>query len=160
MAKRSAKRSPKYGAKCKAVDLAGCLNWPRRPGKDQWWQGLAARVREYPEGEQTSWGMPFGMAGGKGPRVILVAEGRPEVTVKIGRQADFLCILHEWHQLPGSIKSTDPEEGLAVAEYELTYSDGTSHIQPVRGRFEVAMVESPGPPWLAVRFNMKRPRTG
>ncbi|MFC1737085.1 CehA/McbA family metallohydrolase, partial [Candidatus Hydrogenedentota bacterium] len=59
-----------------------------------------------------------------------------------------------WAQIPSTLKKNDPTEGLVVAEYELTYSDGSKHVQPVRSRFEVALEESPGPAWLAVPFKM------
>jgi len=142
------------GAKFRAVNLAKHFNWPSQRVQGEWWRELAERVRTYPEGEQTSWGMPFRMGGGKARRVLLVAKGRPAVTVPIGAQADFLCVLHEWRQLPESLRQEDPTEGLVVGEYELTYSDGEVVAQPVRARFEVAMAESPGPPWLAVGFRM------
>jgi len=41
-----------------------------------------------------------------------------------------------------------------VAEYELAYTDGTTATLPVRARFEVNMIESPGPPWAAASFQM------
>ncbi|HUT77394.1 MAG TPA: CehA/McbA family metallohydrolase, partial [Polyangia bacterium] len=94
------------------------------------------------------------MAKGPGPRVILAANDTGQVTVPLSARADFICLLHEWKQLPETIRREDPAEGLVAAEYELTYCDGSTHVQPVRGRFEVAMAESPGPPWLALPFNM------
>jgi len=136
------------------VDLAAQSNWPRRVPRDPWWQDLAAQVREYPSGEQHAWGIPFQMAGGTGPRTIIVSKSKRDVTIPLGARATFLCILHTWNQIPSTVRTEDPTEGLVVAEYELIYDDGTRHIQTVRGRFEVAMVESPGPPWLAMPFNM------
>ena len=144
----------RFGATFRPVDLAAQLNWPPRRVRGEWWRNLAERVRAYPEGKQTSWGIPFHMAEGAGCRAILAAKGRPETTVRLRGKADFLCVLHEWHQLPETIRREDPTEGLAVAEYELTYADGTKATLPVRARFEVGMAESPGPPWLAVPFHM------
>jgi len=94
------------------------------------------------------------MAAEAGPRVILVAKGRPEVIVKIGRKADLICLLNEWAQLPSDINPEDPTEGLAVGEYVLTYTDGTQHTQPARARFEVNMAEYRWPAWVAMPFNM------
>ena len=151
MAKR---QQEQFGAGFRTVGLADHFNWPPRSVRGEWWRELAARVRDYPRGEQRAWGIPFQMGDGRQKRVILSARGRPEVTVPVRGRADFLCVLHEWRQLPGEVNWPDPTEGLAVAEYEVAYADGGAHVQPVRGRFEVAMQESPGPPWLAVPFNM------
>ena len=71
MGKRSrrTKRSP--GAAFSTVSLARAFNWPRGGTKGQWWKQLAAHVRNYPQGSQRSWGIPFRMARGAGCRVIL-----------------------------------------------------------------------------------------
>ena len=148
-------RSPQaFGARSETVSLSEYFNWPRRVPKDEWWQDLAAQVREYPTGEQRPWGIPFEIAQDLDLRVVMVARGTPEVIVPLNATATFLCFLHTWNQIPATIRMEDPTEGLVVAEYELTYEDGTRHVQTVRGRFEVAMAESPGPPWLAMPFNM------
>ncbi|MBM4041499.1 MAG: hypothetical protein FJ290_23605 [Planctomycetes bacterium] len=143
----------RFGAACMTVSLARHLNWPARKVSGEWWQKLAEAVGKYPEGGQAPWGVPFTMAKGKGPRVILAAKGRPDVKVPLRGKATFLCLLHEWRQLPETIRSEDPCEGLVAAEYEIAYADGARAVVPVRGRFEVNMAESPGPAWLAVPFN-------
>jgi len=147
-------RTTPFGAKFRAVDLGAYFNWPPKALRGNWWKALAERIRGYPEGNERPWGIPFRMGAGVHRRVILVAEGRPEVTIKLSGKANFICLLHAWHQLPDETKAEDPSEGLVVAEYVLTYSDGATQAQPVRGRFEVTMVESPGPPWLAQSFRM------
>ena len=136
------------------VLLRSCFNWPDRGTKTDWWQELAERVRGYPEGDQRSWGIPFRMGTGRERRVILVRKGSDEVTIPLRGKADYICVLHEWRQLPEDVRQEEPLEGLVVAQYELTGSSGTRHVLPVRGRFEVPMVESPGPPWLAMPFHM------
>ncbi len=143
----------RFGASFRAIGLTRLLNWPTQKVAGEWWQKLAEQVAKYPEGEQKPWGIPFQMATGKGPRVILAAKGRPQAVVKLSGKATFLCLLHEWKQLPETIRSEQPNEGIVVAEYELAYADGTTAVVPVRGRFEVNMAESPGPAWLAVPFN-------
>ena len=144
----------RYGAKTRTVDLSSVWNWPRRVPKDAFHQQLAERVRGYPGSTQQPWGIPFRMAGDAGPRVILLARGRREVTVRLSGLATHLCVLHEWRQIPETIHRGCPNEGTVVGEYELAYTDGTRAVLPVRARFEVAMAESPGPPWLAVGFGM------
>ena len=143
-----------FGALFKQIDLGRHLDWPPRPVRGEWWRGLADHVRKYPEGRQEPWGVPFQMAEGRGPRAILAAEGRDDATIRVRATGDFVCVLHEWHQLPEEIEREEPTEGLVVAEYELAYADGTRAVLPVRARFEVPMAESPGPPWLAVGFRM------
>jgi len=137
-----------FGAVFHAINLGPLANWPPRRVKGDWWKKLAQEVGKYPEGEQAPWGIPFRMA----RKVVLAARGRPEVSIPLGDKADFLCLLHDWHQLPESVRGENPREGLVVAEYELAYADGTKATVPVRARFEVRMAESPGPPWLAVPF--------
>ena len=154
MPKQSTKRTARYGAKFSPIDISPHYAFPRRVKNDPWWRGLADSVRAYPEGEQTSWGIPFHMSAGKAPRVALAAKGRADVVIPVGKRADYVCLLHEWRQMPHEIRTEDPREGLVVAEYVLEFSDRTSHVSPVRARFEVGMVESPGPAWLACPFRM------
>jgi len=153
MAKRGEAKKRRFGAAFRTISLADLFNWPGRSVRGEWWQKLAEHVREYPEGKQTSWGIPFEMGTGRQARVIRVRKGE-EVRIPLRGKADYVCFLHEWCQLPEDVKMEDPAEGIVVAEYELAYSDATSHVQPVRGRFEVAMSESPGPAWLAQSFHM------
>jgi hypothetical protein len=157
MARAARKKTRPFGAKTQTVDLSRHFNWPRRLPAGEWWQRLAQTVRgQYPAGKQRPWGIPFAMAEGPGPRVVLVARGKREVTVPLNGRADYLCFLHRWEQIPSTIRSEDPKEGLVVGEYELTYADGSKHLQPVRARFEVGMMESGGSPWLAVPFNLPK----
>jgi len=149
-----AKKTKRFGAKCKPVSLERLFNWPRRVPDDTWWQDLAKTVREFPSGSQAPWGIPFDMGEGAGPRVILLRAKTPEVAIRINQAADFLCFLHSWEQIPADVRREDPTEGLVVAEYTLTYADGSSSTQSIRARFELAMMESPGPPFLAMAFNM------
>jgi len=148
---RRAKRSPLFHT----VNLTKQLNWPRRVPGDEWWRELAQKVREhYPTGLQRAWGIPIAAATGAGPRAILVARDKAEVSIPVGKAAAFLCFVHGWEQIPSTVRAEMPNEGLVVAEYELSYDDGTRHTQPVRARFEVGMRESPGPPWVAVPLKM------
>ncbi len=142
------------GARCVPVNLSRHFNWPpRKPDRSPLRQ-IASRVGRYPAGAQSPWGIPFTLGGPQGPRVIVAARDRPEVTIRLNGRADYLCFIHAWEQLPGTIQTGIPREGIRVGEYVLAYADGARHAQPVRGRFEVSMAESPGPPWLAVPYSM------
>ena len=97
MKKASRNRRRTSGPTFKRISLAGYFNWPKASPRGRWWKQLAQRVREYPSGRVTAWGIPF--QAGKG-RAILTAKGRGEVTIRLAGRADFLCLLHEWPQLP------------------------------------------------------------
>ena len=146
-----------HAAKMQAVNLVTHFNWPRRVPKAEFWQKLATQVRGLPSGDQQCWGIPFSMGSGNTNRVLLAAKGVAEVAIPLKSTARYLCFLHTWEQIPETIRYDDPREGIVVGEYELTYDDGTSHVQPIRGRFEVPMAESPGMPWLALPFKMYEP---
>jgi len=152
--KTSAGKTTEFGAKFKPVLLARYFNWPARSIRGKWWRDLRDHVETYPAGKQVSWGIPFRMGQGREKRVLLVAGKQDEMTVRLSGKATYVCILHEWRQLPRDVNRDDIHEGLVVGEYELTYADGRTHVEPIRARFEVAMVESPGAPWLARSFNM------
>ena len=160
---------PAYGARCIPIDLSSLFNWPpeatnRPPRKGGppasegseagWWEQLAEEVRSLPQGPQKSWGVPFRLSDDQDPRVILLAAGAPEVKIPLSRKASYLCFLHGWCQTPDSLRREDPQEGLVVGRYTLFLKGGGEHVQPIRGRFEVEMAESPGPAWLAVPFQM------
>ena len=155
MATRSSDTDRHTGARCQPIDLSAYYNWPEGEAQDEWWQELAGKYGDGPTGEQQSWGIPFLMAGAGGPRAVMTTAGAADVTVPIGAMATYLCLLHNWHQLPAERwPGEPPKEGLVIGEYALDYADGTSRVQPIRSRFEVSLRESPGPPWLAAPFTM------
>lgn len=156
MAKSVKRQERGVGARMRPINLSKVFNWPRRVPKDEWWQALARQVRSLPTGMQKSWGIPFRMGTGPAARVLLLYPAYRDAAIYLNRTATYLCFLHSWEQTPASVKRDDPAEGLLVGEYLLTYEDGTQYLQPIRARFEVAMQESPGPPWLTVPFYMSK----
>ncbi|MHC4914693.1 MAG: CehA/McbA family metallohydrolase [Planctomycetota bacterium] len=153
MARKRKSAGKKSGASFREVSLARRFNWPRGRLAGAW-KKIADEVRRWPSGRERPWGVPFRMAGARGPRVLMAAAGRPETVVPVGARADYLCFLHSWEQLPEEVNWPDPTEGLVVGEYELRYADGSSHVQPVRARFETMMIESPAICWLARPYEM------
>jgi hypothetical protein len=147
-----AKNKTRYGAVTRIVGLAPQANWPRKVPAQAWWQDLARRIRKFKPGRQMAAGLPFSFPARKDGRVVLLAKGRPDITLPIGGRADYVCFVHEWAQIPETITWGQPREGLAVGEYRLLYADGTQHRQRVRARFEVAMAECHGPSWLTAPF--------
>ena len=156
MAKRTSTKKAAFGAKTRPVDLSKHFNWPRRTPRTKFWKYLRKRIGEYPTGEYNSWGIPFELARSAKPRAIVADQGSDDVVVRLGGRADHLCFLHQWEQVGETARPDDPREGLLVGEYKLTYTDGSTHVQPIRARFEVGMLatESPGPAWLAVPCTM------
>jgi hypothetical protein len=157
----------KYGARFGAINLSDYWNWPgnkqlnrgkpsviaiKRNQNVDFWKKLEELVVDYPSGQQSSWGIPFQMSEGTSKRVILIQRG--EMEIRLRSSAEYLCLLHTWRQLPEETREEAPCEGLVVGEHEIRYADGTNHVQPIRARFEVEMAESPGPPWLAISFEM------
>ena len=141
-------------AQYRPVSLEPFWNWPKRGGKGKWWGELAREVRGFPQGEQTSWGIPFELGSSEGPRTILLRDGTESVRIPIRGKASHLCVLHSWHQRPEDCRPNKPEEGLLVGEYGIEMCNGKTFSLPVRARFEVTMRESPGPPFLAMFFEM------
>lgn len=156
MAKHSSARRRSFGATFKPINLGRYFNWPIGAVRGKWWKVVVEHVLGYAQGQQESWGVPFKMGSGKSRRVIKVAKGDPAVTIPCRGLADYLCILHDWVESPETVCRESPREGLLLGEYELAYVDGSKHSQPIRGRFEVAMIESIGAPWLAVYFHRDR----
>ena len=148
----SSGKKKKFGAACKTVSLARYADWPSGKLAGPWWKQLAKHVAKYPKGKQSVWGIPFRAS--ESGRVIVATAGRDETVIRLTGRADFVCFLHDWRQRPDDVSPQTPREGMVVGEYRLDYADGTSHTQPVRGRYEVTTAESPGPPWVARPLNM------
>ncbi len=143
----------RFGASFKPVKVQRWRNWPAKSLKGKWWRKLAQRVAAYPHKRTSAWGIPFEPAG---PKAILLTSGG-EAQIPLTGVATYLCLLHEWRQRPQDIQQEKPAEGLIVGEYEIVYVDGTTHVQPVRARFEVEMVESPGSAWLGLPREIMHP---
>jgi hypothetical protein len=84
-------------------------------------------------------------------RVILLRNGE-SVTVPVGARADYVCLLHTFRK--ADTDKTNYIEAQPVGRYEIRYSDGSSHIQPIRARLDVPVPESPGPAQMAMPFDM------
>ncbi|MFA6107743.1 MAG: CehA/McbA family metallohydrolase [Candidatus Latescibacterota bacterium] len=149
--------SPSAGARYQAplittVDLRGWWDFPGRSVRGAFQRELSREVAAFPDGRQQPWGIPFDLAGARArARVILVTAGR-QVRIPVSARAAYLCVLHVFRKSPDD--PTGYVEAQPVAEYEIVYARGASHVAPVRARLEVEVPESPGPAQLAVPFTM------
>jgi hypothetical protein len=122
------------------------------PDGAPFWKRLAHELRAFPAGRQSPWGIPFDLPSRRTRRRVIMARAAEETSVALELKADYLCLLHTFRKA-----DTDPSvyrEADGVAEYELHYADGTSHVHRVRARFDVPIPESPGPVQLARPFCM------
>ena len=145
-----------FGAMMYSIDLKPYFNWPKRLVKGKFQKSLKEKIINAPKGPQRFWGIPFKLGESSSKRVVLANKDNSPKPIIIGKKADYLCFLHQWEQMNKEINAIDPQEGLVVGEYVLEYSDGNSHTQMIRARFEIGISfsESPGPAWLAVPYKM------
>ena len=149
---KSQKRSKYDRPETRVIDLRKVANFPGNRARGAFLRELAKQVTGFPVGRQAPWGIPFKMAGkATKSRVIMVTAGC-EVTVPIGGEADYLCLLHAFRKSPEDV--TTYLETWPVAEYELVYASGRSQVCPVRARLDVEVPESPGPAQMAMPFGM------
>ena len=79
-----------------------------------WWQELAEKVREFPQGDLTSWGIPFVVPDAP----LVVAQGMDEIRIPMRGKADYICFLHDWLQDPASAR---PTSGGSLGSPESTF---------------------------------------
>jgi hypothetical protein len=156
---------------CTPVDLLAAFNWnpsdatvvvPERDTNSRksdadWWRRTCERwTKTLPVNNATSWGVPFRFASANAAHRALLVTNRDEaVPIPIDNTATFLCIAHAYEQSPSRMSTANgepPREGLLVGEYTLRYDDDSEHTRPIRGRYEINLAESPGPPWLCQEF--------
>lgn len=152
--KQSPEFQPYVKAQCTPLDISRLLNFPGGGPRGRFWTILKEICQEFPVGAQKPWGIPFRMApGGSRARAIMLRAG-DTVQVRVGVKADVLCVLHTFRQADDD--PTRYVEATPVGEYELLYTDGSSHRQPIRARLDVPVATSPGPAQMAVSFTMPR----
>lgn len=145
-----------FGARMYSIDLSPQFNWPKGQVRDKFWTGLKDKINKAPGGKQRFWGIPFKLGENTSKKAVIASTDIGSKPISLGKKADYLCFLHQWEQMDKEIKVSDPHEGLLVGEYVLKYSDGKTHTQMIRARFEIGISpsESPGPAWIAVPYKM------
>lgn len=144
------------------VDIQSYFNWPKGKSKGKFWTDLKDKIILAPKGNQKFWGIPFKLGHDKDNRVILANSNINSEPILLNKKADYLCFLHQWIQMENEIKVNVPIEGLVVGEYRIKYSDGQTHTQMIRVRFETGSFETGNiylrnnfrPPWVAVPYKM------
>jgi hypothetical protein len=139
-------------AEFEPIDIRRQFNAPRGRLSVEDRKRLEGAVAQFPTGRQASWGVPFTMGSARSKkRGILLRQG-DEATLRVGRKADYLCLLHMIVRLPSDKRVYI--EGTPLGAYELQYADGSSHVQPVRSRLEVERPDVKAAPQLAKYFYM------
>jgi hypothetical protein len=89
-----------------------------------------------PRGKIKGQGIPFKLsADGSSARFIALGKGIREVSAPLRGKATHVCIFHFCDVVKRERKGT--AAGDILAEYVLSFSDGTEHIHPIRKRFEI-----------------------
>ena len=101
------------------------------------WDATADEAwQQMPSGSPKYQGIPFLLAPDT-TRSCFIALGkhRSETRVPLEGQATFVCLLHFCDAVTADV--VGPEIGTELAEYVLTYTDESQHVQTIRKRFEV-----------------------
>jgi hypothetical protein len=142
------------------VPLEGQLDETRSPRQGRWQPLLESALRELPAGDQRFWGIPFRLApDGDGPAWLLVDRPRELALDGETHGLSHVVFVHTCG-LPTTAASNqlpDPivHAGERVADYVLTYADGSEHRRPVRWRFEI----NGGPATFGLRAFAARPNS-
>lgn len=152
--------------KFRIVDLKAAFNAPARlqvkasRSRPAWHPAAEGLAPHMPRGRQIYWGIPFrlGPTNPEAPGIIELSRKKRAVTVPLSGPATHVCILH-FCDLP-----SDPSRGTAggdtLAEYILSFEDGSEHAVPIRRRFEINpfAVSWGTHPFAAVSSAMPRPQ--
>ena len=136
------------------VDLQGHVNGGTRVSAPHWHPAVAESLAGLPIEPMTCWGIPFtpAAAGAEGedpPRWLLLGSSHPEnvlVELPAGTQASHIVFLHFCDQTYDPDAGPQPDDyrggnltqpGAHVANYVLTYGDGSEESREIRVRFEI-----------------------
>ena len=128
-----------------------CSRYFTAAAGDSWpWQGGRARSLRTPAGARSLRGIPFLFApeGAKNWFLLSRAQGGSRgVEVPLGGQGAFLCLAQfcDWDPNENAPAGIDAYEkvGQHLADATLTYEDGSTHVWPIRRRFEVNSLSTP-----------------
>ena len=133
------------------LDLSAIYNSGRGnepiDGRLPWHPKMHPFIQKLPGGKQVFWGIPFSLGAVEGERCWLVlGAGQTSATIPITDQASYIIFAHftdashdpEGHGQPEGVGlGLVLRPGEHLADYSLTYTDGSLHTQAIRRRFEV-----------------------
>ena len=136
------------------VDLQRHVNGGTQASAPHWHPAVAESLAGLPIEPMTCWGIPFtpAAAGGEGedpPRWLLLGRSYPDtvpVELPAGTRASHVVFLHFCDDTYDPEAGSQPEDyrggnltqpGAHVANYVLTYADGTEASHEIRVRFEI-----------------------
>ncbi len=136
------------------VDLQGHVNGGTQASAPHWHPAVAESLAGLPIEPMTCWGIPFtpAAAGAEGedpPRWLLLGRSHPEnvlVEMPAGTQASHIVFLHFCDDTYDPDAGPQPNDyrggnltqpGAHVANYVLTYGDGSEESREIRVRFEI-----------------------
>jgi hypothetical protein len=120
-----------------ALEGAMAEYWPKTDMARQQWQRTGSTFRLWQGGEVEINGIPFRSPAVDGyVRPVILTQEVPEFSVPVGKNCDRLHILGQV-TLPEGYPVSG-QRGEVIANYELTYGDGTRKNLPVRSGIEVA----------------------
>ena len=136
------------------VDLQRHVNGGTQASAPHWHPAVAESLAALPIEPMTCWGIPFtpaaaGVEGEDPPRWLLLGKSLPDtvlVDLPAGTQASHVVFLHFCDETYDPDAGRQPEEyrggnltqpGTQVANYVLTYADGSEESREIRVRFEI-----------------------
>ncbi len=136
------------------VDLQRHVNGGAQASAPHWHPAVAESLAALPIEPMTCWGIPFtpAAAGAEGedpPRWLLLGKSHPDavpIDLPAGSQASHVVFLHFCDQTYDPDAGSQPEEyrggnltqpGAHIANYVLTYADGSEESREIRLRFEI-----------------------
>ena len=136
------------------VDLQRHVNGGAQASAPHWHPAVAESLAALPIEPMTCWGIPFtpaaaGAAGEDPPRWLLLGKSHPDavpIDLPAGSQASHVVFLHFCDQTYDPDAGSQPEEyrggnltqpGAHIANYVLTYADGSEESREIRLRFEI-----------------------
>jgi hypothetical protein len=131
------------------IDCTGYFNASRADLAT--WQIARGRSIRTPAGSRNFRGIPFSFAADGGRQAYLLLSRRSgaaeSVEIPLGRQGGFLCLAQfcDWDQNENGPTDIDAFEkvGQHLADAILIYEDGSTHVSPIRRRFEVNSLSHP-----------------
>lgn len=134
--------------KFKTIPLTSFIN--ASLSDSQYWQSKTAQsASELPIGPQVFWGIPFDFSVGKNN--IVVFSDRTGIEIPLNQSGSHLVFAHFCDEKATTTVAGQSSDylnpvvtapGEHLADYTLSFEDGSQHRQPIRRRFEINQVQT------------------